>query len=78
VPTVLPVAPLDAEFATVLSGAPPAAAFATGLDSCSPRIAVPAAPMIAVVPRKLRLVIILASFARSLLAATCHVTLEPA
>jgi len=34
--------------------------------------------MIAVVPRKLRLVIILASFDRSLLAATCHVTLEPA
>jgi hypothetical protein len=57
---VLSGAPLAAEFAAVLSGAPPAAEFATGLDSCPPRIAVPAAPMIAVVPRKLRLVIILA------------------
>ena len=65
---MLPVAPVDAEFATVLSGAPAAAAFATGLDSCPPRIAVPATPMIAVVPRKLRLVIILASFDRSLSA----------
>src|SRR5262249_34391247 len=44
----------------------------------SPRIAVPATPMIAVVPRKLRLVIILASFHRSLLAAPSHVALEPA
>jgi hypothetical protein len=78
VPTVLPVAPLDAAFAAVLSGAPAAAAFATGLDSSPRRIAVPAAPMIAVVPRNLRLVIILASFDRSILAATCHVTLEPA
>jgi hypothetical protein len=75
---VLPVAPLDAAFAAVLAGAPPSAAFATGLDSSARRIAVPAAPMIAVVPRKLRLVIILASFDRSLLVATCHVTLEPA
>ena len=47
-PTVLPVATLDAAFAAVLSGAPAAAAFATGLDFCPPRIAVPAAPMIAV------------------------------
>jgi hypothetical protein len=62
VPTVLPVAPLGAG----LSGAPAAAAFATGLNSCPPRIVVPAAPMIAVVPRKLRLVIILASFSLEL------------
>jgi hypothetical protein len=60
------VLPVDAEFAAVLSGAVPSAALATGLDSFSPKIAVPAAPMIAVVPRKLRLVIILASFSLEL------------